>query len=119
MIEIRGGSVLFDDAAAGGLFVGVMFIEDDSSPEVVSPHSFPLFMFEGYVYRAGVKVRSSTGLDVCVPTVCRLVQLVNEAIMQTLTNTGMRIYGGHVYIATGQIRTYIFQIFQAYFKNMH
>lgn len=31
-------------------------------------------------------------------------QLVAEGIAQTLTMTGIRIYGGHVYIAAGSVR---------------
>lgn len=114
MIEIRGGSVLFDDAAAGGLFVGVMFIEDDSSPEVSQPTHFLPVLVER-MCKWGCRTSVVHWLTCsCVCCLCLVLQLVNEAIMQTLTNTGMRIYGGHVYIATGQIRTYTFPNLPSY-----
>lgn len=42
--------------------------------------------------------------------VCVCAQAVSEAIQQTLTNTGMRIYGGHIYIAGGRISTPPYQL---------
>jgi hypothetical protein len=32
--EIRGGAVLFEQGAVGGLFIGVFFVDDGSSAEV-------------------------------------------------------------------------------------
>lgn len=34
MIEIRGGTVFFETGTIGGVFVGVFFIQDESTPEV-------------------------------------------------------------------------------------
>lgn len=60
--EIRGGSVMFDSGAAGGIFTGVFFIDD--------------------------------------PDIDKALQ---RNIRRTLNRETYRIYGGHVFVAGGEI----------------
>ena len=103
---VRGGSVLYEPGTTGGTYVGCYFLGDEGSADV---STFGL----GSVY--GVGRFCSLELVACLAVVwSRLTdplrqilpnhqQEVEEAIERSLGVLGIRIYGGHFFVAGGRL----------------
>lgn len=111
MIDIRGGTVLFEPGALGGSFTGVYFTSDQTDFEV---RTCVFVWFTARTHAQPCRMRrQQTPLAPTLPSIHaharthartpNYLQDVMVAIRQTMTLVGIRIWGGHVLVAGGTV----------------